>query len=355
MRFVAVLLTFLLTACQSTEADGKVETGQETRGDTGLTTIPAAPSDGDGDKVYPEADCDDADATVYPGAPEICDGIDNDCNGEIDEEPPTWYLDGDGDGFGYPLVTAVGCEQPQRYVANANDCDDWDVTINPGAAEVCNSADDDCDGEIDNDVTEDGGGIRFFADVDGDGRGNEEDFLIACPDDRPDGYRYSDDDCDDTNADTRPGAAEICDGTDNDCSGAVDDNPVDGNTYYNDTDGDGFGNSLEGGYRSCSQPPSMVTDNTDCEERSADAYPGGTEVCDGFDNNCDGAVDETTPPEYVPVWYYDGDWDGYGDPDFSIQTCEIIFPFCVGSDPVGLIPQSACLGDDRNDSDPSSH
>jgi len=357
MRFFAFLPTFflfLLTSCQPpTEANGKAETAQETR-DTGPETIPAAPNDEDGDGVFSGEDCDDADATAYPGATEVCDGVDNDCNGEIDEEPPVWYMDGDGDGFGDPLGTAKGCEQPYRYATNSNDCNDFNAAISPNATEVCNSTDDNCDGEIDNGVDENGGGIPFYADEDGDGRGGET-FLIACPEDRPDGYRYFGDDCDDTNTDIRPGATEICDGIDNDCDAATDNNPIDGIAYYHDADGDGYGNAMEGGYRSCSQPPGMVADNTDCEERSADAYPGGTEVCDGFDNDCDGGVDEDTPLADVPTWYYDGDWDGYGDPTFWIQTCEVIFPFCVGSDPAGFLPLSTCSGNDRDDNDPNIH
>ena len=107
-------------------------------------------ADGDGDG-YPDAeDCDDGDAAVHPGADELCDGVDNDCDGAVDEDPvdePTWYADEDEDGYGCDDTTRQACEAPTGYAAVGGDCDDGDDTIHPGASEVCgDGVDSDCDG-----------------------------------------------------------------------------------------------------------------------------------------------------------------------------------------------------------------
>ena len=107
-------------------------------------------NDGDGYTEH-EGDCDDSDAAIYPGAPEICDGIDNDCDGEVDEGVTNpYYEDADGDGYGLSTVGPVmTCSPPAGYVSNNLDCDDSDAAIYPGALEICDGIDNDCDSEID--------------------------------------------------------------------------------------------------------------------------------------------------------------------------------------------------------------
>ena len=141
------------------------------------------------------ADCDDHDAAVHPGAVETCNGVDDDCDGELDGKT-LWIRDSDGDGYG-----AVGgeeqsaCDAPSGFTAEGGDCDDGSAAIHPEAIEVCNEIDDDCDGDFDEGFDEDGDGYLSTACVAGD-------------------------DCADTDPGIHPGASELCgDGHDNDCAG----------------------------------------------------------------------------------------------------------------------------------------
>ena len=113
-----------------------------------LTDFPQFP-DADGDGFDVLDDCDDEDHTVFPGAYEVCDGKDNDCDGEIDEGTTgelTFYRDQDEDGWGDAEDTLVSCDPPFGYVELEGDCDDRDADVNPDAPEVFNGRDDDCDG-----------------------------------------------------------------------------------------------------------------------------------------------------------------------------------------------------------------
>ncbi|MCK6529773.1 hypothetical protein L6R50_20190 [Myxococcota bacterium] len=107
-----------------------------------------ADADGDGLGAC-GGDCDDGDPAVHPGAEEVCDGHDQDCDGTADDGLPLleWFADGDGDGFGDPGAPTSRCAAPPDHVADGSDCDDGDPGVHPGAEEVCgNHRDDDCDG-----------------------------------------------------------------------------------------------------------------------------------------------------------------------------------------------------------------
>jgi hypothetical protein len=163
-------------------------------------------------------DCDDSDAQIHPDAIEECDGIDNNCDGEIDEgRTRTFYTDGDGDGFGNTDLALDACELPEGYAETAGDCDDADPAINPGATEICDGIDQDCDS-----VPDDGIQILLYTDSDGDGYGDDETERLGCGDEEGPGVATEDGDCDDDNTEIHPGATEVCDEVDNNCDDQVD-------------------------------------------------------------------------------------------------------------------------------------
>jgi hypothetical protein len=130
----------------------------------------------------------------------------------------TWYEDLDGDGYGNGLVEQQACDQPSGWVLPATDCDDDAYDVHPGATELCNGYDDDCDGTTDEDDADDT--TAWYEDLDGDGHGNGLVETWAC--EQPAGWARTAVDCDDTDAAVHPGADEICNGVDDDCNGTVD-------------------------------------------------------------------------------------------------------------------------------------
>ncbi len=153
-------------------------------------------TDSDGDGFDVTVDCDDNDPTVYPGAIEVCDGIDQNCDGLIDENTPGcsfFWRDDDNDSWGAGAPICL-CLPIAPYTATqGGDCDDNNPLIWPGALEFCgNGLDDDCSGMADDGLDSDGDGFR------------------ACSD------------CNDFNPNIYPGAPELCDGLDNNCDGQVD-------------------------------------------------------------------------------------------------------------------------------------
>ena len=256
-----------------------------------------------------DGDCDDGNSAINAGEVEICDGIDNNCDGTIDEDVQNiYYVDSDQDGFGNPEISIEACQPPTGFVENGDDCNDTNADAYPGAEEICDNLDNNCDGTIDEDVLN-----VYYTDSDEDGFGNAEIFIEAC--ESPTGFVENSDDCNDTNADAYPGAEEICDNLDNNCDGTIDEDVL--NVYYTDSDEDGFGNA-EIFIEACEPPTGFVENSDDCNDTNADAYPGAEEICDNLDNNCNDEIDEGARK----IFYLDGDGDGFGDDDNTLEACE---------------------------------
>ncbi|MBM4369389.1 MAG: putative metal-binding motif-containing protein, partial [Deltaproteobacteria bacterium] len=291
---------------------------------------PAVPIEGCNapeDYVPDNTDCDDSSPLVYPGNPEVCDELDNDCDGEVDDGVRiTFYADVDGDGHGDPGVTDVACALPTGYSATGDDCDDNDKAISPSASELCNGVDDDCDGDIDEDSALDAS--TWYADADGDGYGDGSVATTACA--APVGYLADATDCDDGDATVSPGAAEYCNGIDDDCDREVDEaDAADASTWYYDYDGDGFGGSRLS-VTACDAPADYVATATDCDDGDSAVNPGAIELCNGEDDNCDGSIDEDSAVD-VSAWYADLDGDGYGS-DASVSACDAPSGYVGNSD-----------------------
>ncbi len=147
MKWTTLLLPLLLIACDEPDKPD----------DTALSPDDTAiePVDADGDGHSSDVDCDDTDPSVHPNADELCNSLDDDCDGDVDEDAvdaPTWYSDADGDSWGDPEAPVQACSQPEDAVGDSTDCDDDDTASHPGADEVCyDDTDNDCDGETDED------------------------------------------------------------------------------------------------------------------------------------------------------------------------------------------------------------
>lgn len=273
-------------------------------------------ADADQDGYNDSIDCDDDRADIHPDAAEHCDGVDEDCDALVDDDPTdpkVWYQDNDGDGFG-SSVTTTGCGSPTPgWAAGATDCDDANFLANPDQTEVCDSFDNDCDGNIDNTT----GVTNWFADADGDGFGDPSTFTADCM--TPVGYTSDNSDCDDTNPDIHPAVYEHCDGVDENCDGAIDDGAIDPSTWYLDNDGDGQGGAIT--TLSCLAPANYLAIPGDCNDANPDIYLGAVEYCNQLDDDCDGTIDEDDAAD-AALWYLDSDTDRYGDANAAIQSCD---------------------------------
>ncbi|MEC7984445.1 MAG: MopE-related protein, partial [Myxococcota bacterium] len=262
MGIGSYVLTFSVT-----DSDGNTATASTT-----FNVVSPLDYDFDGDGYSTNGgDCNDSNATIYPGAPEICDGLDNDCNDLTGIDVAGECYDDDGDGY---------CESPPCVNTDSTlpDCDDTQVTISPDAVEIVNGIDDDCDGLIDE-------GTSSYDD-DGDG------YCESPPCVNTTNIEM---DCDDDNYLIHPNAQEVCnDGIDNNCNTLLnEENAIGCTNYYYDEDGDSYGVSgptacyCEGG----SYPYTGINAN-DCYDYNADVYPGQTDYFDfdrgdsSYDYNC---------------------------------------------------------------------
>ena len=219
--------------------------------------------------------------------------------------------DGDGDGF-----------------PTADDCDDANGEIHPGASEICDGLDNDCDGLVDDDddSLDPASTAELFLDADGDGHGDPDTAQMACP--GSNGLVADDSDCNDGDATISPSAAEVCNERDDNCDGLADDedphlDPSTATPFYTDADADGYGDPATQ-VDACVQPPDTITEGADCDDGDADIHTAALEVCNGVDDDCDEAVDDDDPDVDLStgsVWFTDDDGDGYGDAEAPVTAC----------------------------------
>jgi hypothetical protein len=319
--------------------------------------------------AFKGGDCNDGNPKASPVAVEICDFLDNDCDGDVDEKGSVgcvnFYKDGDGDGFGLNGSQLCQCgptlEHPTK---KGGDCDDKKITTYPGAVEYCGGKDENCDGTVDEAGAK--GCATYYRDVDGDGWGNEKQSKCLCVP----ANLYSSQkpgDCDDGNKLTNPTASEICDSQDNNCNGQVDEGEPKGCTlWFVDVDGDGW--APKGGVSACKcapEKPYTAQSVGDCNDNNAKINPAENELCDGKDNNCNSAVDEgfaDTDSDGTKDCT-DSDDDNDGTPDVAdCQPTNSAVPSCAGKqcgeDGCGkscgscpatgcTVPQDNCLGLNR--------
>jgi hypothetical protein len=292
-------------------------------------------------------DCDDTNPGRFPGADDLCNLIDDDCDGTDDENAPpiTYYRDSDGDGFGDATMQLLVCGAPAGYVSAGGDCDDTRPFVSPVGVEQCDASatplDEDCDGSINEDC----------ACADGETRacGGGSPVQGAC---RAGVQRCIAGAWAGCSGNIDPGTlTETCNGLDDDCDGMVDETLLATNCYL-DSDSDGYGSGAAittlcadpartdvgrcpSGYTSVGGTPST----SDCNDANGTLRPGGTESCNGADDDCDGMVDEGVTRTY----YRDADGDGFGLLATSVTGCTA---------PAGYVATSTDCDDARASSSP---
>ncbi len=276
-------------------------------------------------------DCDDASGGVFPGVPDDCNAIDDDCDGTIDERPTLrFYRDLDGDEFGVTEDSVLACSAPPGYAVLRGDCDDTRRGVNPSAMEICNGRDDDCDGATD---------PGCACDVDDTMPCGVTDVgrcaygTMTCLSMGGSGSAWGP-----CVGAIGPGM-EACGGEDEDCDGRMDESDaIDARTFYLDMDGDGAGR-MTVRVVACTAPMGYSTRGDDCNDTDSNAFPGATEVCNLRDDDCDTRTDEGLTLE---VNCLDRDGDGY----HAGESCGMR---CVG------LSGYARMGGDCSDSAPRAY
>jgi hypothetical protein len=266
-----------------------------------------------GCQATPGDDCDDDDDTVFTGAEELCDGKDNDCNGEADEGAQVlFYFDGDGDGYGDSDQSTLACIAPPEYVLDSTDCNDGDEFIYPGAPELCDTKSNDCNDIVRPDGTDE---EWYGVSCDGEDTDDCEEGTYECTD----GEQF----CSDDTADN----FEECNGEDDDCDGVLD-----GSENLTQPCGSTDVGECSFGTESCDDLGNWI----DCTA----VFPT-EEICDGKDNNCDDNIDEG----------FDADSDTVADCDDNCSDIENPDQTDADSDNVGDACDNCIDVENNNQSD----
>lgn len=237
-------------------------------------------------------DCNDNNPKISPAASEVCDSIDNNCDGKINEGLTmyTYYTDIDKDGYGKTALSP-SCKNtpPSGATSRGGDCNDANKSISPSATEICDALDNNCNSKIDDGLTT----KTYYTDGDKDGYGATI-LNPTCQSVVPTGASDKGGDCNDASATEFPGNAETCDSIDNNCDGNVDEG-LPTTTSYQDADGDGYGDAARKTV-SCStmtiMPSGFVATRDDCDDGNSAIHPGVTDTSNGVDDDCDGSTDE---------------------------------------------------------------
>jgi hypothetical protein len=257
---------------------------------------------------------------------EVCDpnNTDEDCSGGADDNDingadgkQVLFFDLDQDGYGDAAgQPSEWCDPPVYTAASFDDCDDTDASVYPGATEVCNEVDDNCDGQTDENVT-----TTYYADVDSDGFGDPSTTTDACT--LPSGHVADNTDCNDALNTVFPGGTESCyTAHDDDCDGDTNDPDAFGCSNFNlDADGDGYGTATTACFCVADSLYSVV-DDTDCDDADLLVNPGVNEDCSTtYSDDCD-AETNNADADGCQHFYYDFDGDGYGVANNSTCVCE---------------------------------